>query len=160
MVDLGARVATIQDMRMVLAVVVTLACGCGTTQSDSDDFVHGVPVVEVAAPPQAEPATAAIIGAYERILGLDMSGIEVRIRWTDSLPDELLGATRHGDFGCSTWILSGSMFSYPKVLPHEIGHCVRWLLTGDGDGEHTDESWWGRGGYVDQARVVELAAGY
>lgn len=148
-------------MKVALLVTVLVA-GCGAMQSDGDPsgVVHGVTLAEVPAPAAADPATKVIVSAYERILGFDMTGVPLRIRWTASMPDDLLGDTAHGSFGCDTWILAGSMFAYPKVLPHEIGHCVHWLMTGDGDHEHSDPAWWGRGGLVDQAHAAEAAAGY
>ena len=142
--------------------MVAALCGCGVTDpgTDYDRVVDGVALDEVEAPPQAAAAAKVIVATYERITGVDMSGVSLRIRWAQAMPDELLGDTAHGAFGCRTWILAGSMFSYPKVLPHEIGHCVRWLLTGDGDHEHADPAWWGRGGLVEQAHAAEAAAGY
>ena len=135
--------------------------GCGAVGAEEPPaVVSGVPVIEVAAPAQAEPAIDVIVAAYEHMLGIDMSSVPLRIHWTPSLPGQLLGATMHGGFGCSTWILDGAMWNYPRVLPHEIGHCARWLLTGDGDPEHTDAAWWSAGGLADQAHAAEAAAGY
>lgn len=141
--------------------VAMAACGAVDAYDPTQTtLVHGVAVVEVAPPEQAEPATAVIVATYERMLGIDMSGVPLKIRWAEAMPDKLLGATEHGGFGCSTWILSGAMWSYPRVLPHEIGHCARWLMTGDGDAGHTDAAWWGPGGFADQAHAAEAAAGF
>lgn len=147
-------------------MVIVMATGCSSVEWSINDvprpMVAGHPVEEVAAPSDAHAAIVVILDAYKNLTGIDaLAEVPVAVHWTDKMPERVFGATTHTmAYGCDTWLLSGSMFSRPKVLPHELGHCVRWLLTGDGDSAHIDETWWGQGGLVDQAHAAESAAGY
>lgn len=146
---------------------MVLLVGCGAVHEDMDPAraprpeIGGVPVAESPAPASAVPAIDAILTFYRNAVGVDIKAeVPLQVHWTPALPGTLLGATTHSlGWGCSSWIVDGAMFSYPKVLPHELGHCARWLLTGDGDSAHTDPAWWGADGYVMQALAAEVAAG-
>lgn len=149
-------------MRALVIALVLAACG---TTSDSTALpcptVNDACVRDMPAPPKSDVAVKAIIEFYAAAAGSDISGIAHEVHWVEVMPAGYLGITRHTvSAGCSSWIIQGALWSYPKVLPHELGHCARWLLTGDGDAEHTDVSWWGPGGLVEQALAAEAPLVY
>lgn len=147
-----------------MVLVAALALGCGPVQAVDAPIpaplVNGKPAVETAPPAGAARAIDAISDAYANLVGVDVRDVGIRVHWAVAMPPGLLGATWHNsNSGCDTWLISDAMFAYPMVLPHEIGHCARWLLTGDGDPAHLDETWWGDLGYVKLALAAERSAG-
>lgn len=122
-------------------------------------MIDGAPAVESAAPPHAERAIDAIAASYLNTVGVDVRD-GLRVHWATVLPADHLGMTWHAaSYGCSSWIIADAMFAYPRVLSHELGHCARWLATGDGDAGHRDAAWWADGGLADQAFAAQKRAG-
>lgn len=137
-----------------LAILATVSLGllaCGTVASKQmpgippHPVVDGRPIVELQAPADSTRLTAVFSGFYADHVGVDPRDAPVAVHWTAELPI-YLGLTWTSEaFGCTSWIMVGRQ---PSVLAHELGHCARWMLTGDGDGDHLDIAWWGDDGLV------------
>lgn len=146
--------------------LVALLAGCSAVPADSTaepaPVVDGQRATESSPPTNAAAATSVILSAYAQLVGIDArDAVSVDVHWATRMPPGLLGATWHSyEHGCDSWIIADAMFSHPRVLPHELGHCVRWVMTGDGDPAHADATWWSDGGTVDRAFTAERAAGF
>lgn len=148
--------------RCVLMAVVLAGCGV-VTDPHLDVEVEQDPLELLDSdgpPPGAELAIEVVLEAYALATGLE-DVPEVTVRWV-SEPLPYGDGTASGlTYGCTTWAVWREGDRFPRVLlAHELGHCVRRTLTGDGDGAHSDAEWWAPGGLWDLAVIALVDAGY
>lgn len=152
--ETGLKVKPMRDCCAAILLYLIGCVGCGSTVADAD-VVETVPpgAVESVAPSHAAEAIAVALGTYERATGVQVLPADVTVHWSATLLAYGISGASGLTYNCGDiWVVANpDAASIPYVLAHELGHCARMTLTGDGDAEHTDSVWWGSGGVVDQA---------
>lgn len=144
------RVATL----MALVLSVGAGCLCDPEPNDLSSLPSD------GAPPQADEAVDAAINSLMHRTGMSAPP-SITVHWVSVMlsttPDDADGLA----IGCDLWLRWVSGSRRPSYLiAHEVSHCVRRVLTGDGDGEHVDRTWWDPEGIVDQTRIDMAANGF
>ena len=141
--------------------VAVLACGpaaCGPVESEQVDPLE---LLASDGPPiGAERAIQVVLGSYVGATEL-VDAPAVEVRWvSEPIPYDGDMTASGLTVGCTSWVVWRAGDRFPRVLlAHELAHCARRTLTGNGDGGHGDPAWWGSGGLVDQAALALARAG-